>query len=143
MTDENFMKVAIEEAKNSDFPYGAVLVKDGKIIAKAGTAGKNSNDPTAHAEMTVIRNVCKELNTTELKDVTLYTTCEPCPMCFTAAWWAKISRIVYGITLQDSSRLSLEELEVSADFLNEKGGNKIKIEKGLMKEDILKLFNQT
>lgn len=142
MNDEDFMRRAIEEAKNSDFPYGAVLVKDGIIMAKSGTAPKDSVDPTAHAEITAIRLACKKLNSKSLEGTTLYSTCEPCPMCFTAAWWANITRIVYGITLEDSSRLLFQELEVSSEFLNNKGGNRILLEGGLLKEDILDLFKK-
>ena len=75
-----------------------------------------------------------------LSGTTLYSTCEPCPMCFTACWWANIDRIVFGISLEDSSKLFVEEVLVSCEYLNKKGGDKIKIEGGILREEILKLF---
>jgi len=134
------MHEAIKEAKKADFPYGAVIVKDNKIIARAGTANRENLDPTAHAEITAIRNACKKLKTSNLTGTTLYTTCEPCPMCFTAAWWSKISKIVFGMTLEDSTRLMGQELEVRSEYLNKAGGDQIKIIGGILREDIIKLF---
>ncbi len=90
MINKKFMKIAINVAKKADFPYSAVIVKNGEIISKAGTASKKSLDPTAHAEISAIRKACKKLKSRTLEGTTLYATCEPCPMCFTAAWWAKL-----------------------------------------------------
>lgn len=139
---DQWMQEAIKEAKKADFPYGAVIVKDNKIIAKAGTANRENLDPTAHAEITTIRKACRRLNTPNLTGTTLYTTCEPCPMCFTAAWWSKISKIVFGMNLEDSSRLMGQELEVKSEFLNKAGGNKMTIIGGILREDIIKLFKK-
>ncbi len=139
MKDEKFMHIAINVAKKADFPYGAIIAKDNRIIAKAGTASKESLDPTEHAEINAIRKACKKLKSKELIGCTLYSTCEPCPMCFTAAWWAKIDRIVYGMTLKDSSRLMGKELEISCEFLNKKGGNRIKINQ-ILRNECLKMF---
>jgi len=93
MKDKDFMHIAINVAKRADFPYGAIIVKNGKIIAKAGTASKKNIDPTSHAEISAIRKACKKLKSKELKGCIIYSTCEPCPMCFTAIWWAKVDRI--------------------------------------------------
>ncbi len=142
MNNEKFMSEAIKEAKKADFPYGAVIVKDNEIISRAGTAKKESLDPTAHAEITVIREACNKLKTTNLRGAILYSTCEPCPMCFTAAWWANISEIIFGMDLEDSSRLMGKELEVKSEFLNKAGGNKIKMTKNYMREEILSLFDK-
>ena len=140
MQDERFMQEAIAQAKKADFPYGAVIFYKGKIIAKAGTAGRKSIDPTAHAEITAIRKACRKLRQNHLKGATMYSTCEPCPMCFTACWWAGISRLVYGMTLQDSTRLLGQELEVSAATLNKKAGNVMMIKPKFMRAEVLKLF---
>ena len=136
------MQEAIKEARKADFPYGAVIVKDNKIIARAGTAKKESLDPTAHAEITVIREACEKLKSKNLVGTTLYSTCEPCPMCFTAAWWANIGEIIFGMDLEDSSKLVGQELEVKSEFLNKVGGEKINIKGGVLREDIIKLFNK-
>jgi tRNA(Arg) A34 adenosine deaminase TadA len=140
MSDKKFMRIAIEVARRTDFPYGAIIVKNGKIIAKAGTVSKWGIDPTAHAEITAIRKACRKLNSRKLKGATIYTTCEPCPMCFAAAWLSKVNRIVYGMSLQDSSRLMGKELEVNCKYLNKKGGNIIKISK-VLRNECVKLFD--
>ena len=142
MNDEKFMKLAIEEAKNAPFPFGCVLVKDNRVIATGKSGETNNFDPTAHAEINAIRSVCEKLHSKDLTGVTLYATCEPCPMCFSASWWANISRIVFGISLQESSKLfGNQEILVSADYLNGKGANKIEIKGGVLKEDVIKLYD--
>lgn len=139
-SDEKFMKFAINEAKKAPFPFGAILVKDGKIIAKAGSGSADGLDPTAHAEINVIRIACHNLQSRMLEGATLYTTREPCPMCFAAAWFANITRIVFGISLEESAKLFGEEIKVGTSFLNQKSGNKIKITEGVLREEILKLY---
>ncbi len=142
MNDERFMKLAIEQAKNAPFPFGCVLVKDKQIIS-SGKSGKTNNfDPTAHAEINAIRDACKSLHSKDLNGVTLYSTCEPCPMCFSASWWANISRIVFGISLKESSKLFGKEMLVSTKYLNRKGANKIEIKGGVLKEEIFKLYDR-
>jgi tRNA(Arg) A34 adenosine deaminase TadA len=135
------MKLAIKEAKKAPFPFGCVLVKDGQVIA-TGKSGKTLDfDPTAHAEINAIRTACEKLRSKDLSGVTLYSTCEPCPMCFSAAWWANITRIVFGISLEESSELFGQEILVSAEYLNAKGANKIEIIEGVLKEEITKLYS--
>jgi len=141
MSDEKFMKIAIEEAKKSPFPFGAILVKDGKVIAKSGDNLEPQDPVTAHAEISVIRQACKILNNKHIPGTVLYSTCEPCPMCFTAAWWAHISKIVYGISLEDSNNLFGEELLVKSSYLNSKTNNKIELMEGVLRDEILKLIN--
>ena len=135
--DVHYMRLAIEEAKHSKFPYGCILVKDNKIIA-TGKSG-NDFDPTAHAEINAIRLACKNLKTIDLEGTTLYATCEPCPMCFSAAWLAHIERIVYGTSLDESP---FEEINISVDYLNKKSGNKIQITGGVLREEVLKLYKK-
>jgi len=139
-TDEKFMQVAIDKAKEAPFPFGAVLVKDGKIIAESGSGSEDGLDPTAHAEINVIRTACQKLQTRTLEETTLYTTCEPCPMCFTAAWFANITRIVYGVSLEESAKLFGGEIEVGASFLNQKGGQKIQLTGGMLKNEVLEMY---
>lgn len=141
-SDEKFMKFAIEEAKKAPFPFGAILVKNGQIIAKAGSGDIENFDPTAHAEIKAIRTACKDLQNKELRGITLYSTCEPCPMCFTAAWFANIARIVFGVSLEESAKLFGEEIKVDTSFLNQKSGNKIIITEGVLREEILKLYER-
>lgn len=98
--DEKFMKIALKEAEKclliDEVPVGAVLVKDGKVIAKAHNMRETSFDPTAHAEIQAIRKACKKKKSWRLEDVTLYVTLEPCSMCAGAILWARIERVVFG-----------------------------------------------
>ncbi len=138
MSDEKFMKIAIEEAKKGDFPFGVVIIKDDEIIAKAHNTA--ISDPTSHAEINAIREACKKLGIKDLSGCTLYSTCEPCPMCFTASWWAKISKIVYGAEGEDVPEDEWK-INVKCNYLNEKSGNKIKIESGFLRDKCRELFN--
>lgn len=94
MDDQYFMRLAMVEANVAPFPFGCILVKDNEVIA-TGRSGEGSYDPTAHAEVNAIRSACTHLQSIDLSGTTLYSTCEPCPMCFSASWWAKIDRIVF------------------------------------------------
>jgi len=137
MTDKDLMRIAIEEAKKGDFPYGAIIVKNNQIISKAYNTTKKDNDPTAHGEINAIRQACKKIKSPLLNGCILYTTSEPCAMCFTAAWWAKISKIVYGAEIEDSPGT---EIEIKCKTLNNDSGNLIEIEGGLLREECIKLL---
>ncbi len=139
MSDEKFMRLAIKEAKKGDFPFGAVLVKNNKIIAKAHNNSNQKLDPTAHAEVNIIRKACKKLKSKDLSGCTLYSTCEPCPLCFIAAWWANISKVVYGAEGEDVSEDEWK-IDVKCSYLNSNSGNKIQIQGGFLREECLKLF---
>ena len=101
MKDKNyFMRIALKEAekgmeKGEGGPFGAVIVKDGEIISKAHNEVLKTNDPTAHAEMVAIRRASKKLGRFNLSDCDIYSTCEPCPMCFSAIHWAKIKKLYF------------------------------------------------
>ena len=111
-----FMKIAYEEArKNEDKkfkdggPFGAVIIKNKKVIAKCHNTVLKSKDPTAHAEINVIRKACKKLRTHDLSDCILYTTCEPCPMCLSAIMWANIKQVYYGNTRDDANEIGFRD----------------------------------
>ena len=93
-------------------PFGAVIVKDGKLIAKSANKVTSTNDPTAHAEVSAIRLACQELNTFDLSGCVVYTSCEPCPMCLAAIYWARIGKIFYGNTRKDAADIQFDD-----DFL--------------------------
>ncbi len=104
-----FMKIAYDEAvdgmlKNEGGPFGAVIVKDDRIISKAHNSVLVTNDPTAHAEINAIRKAAKVLGTFELDGCILYTSCKPCPMCLGAIFWARISTVYYGADEEDAAR---------------------------------------
>jgi len=137
--NEEFMKKAIEEAEKGDFPFGAVITKDDKVISKSHNTLEKL-DPTAHAEINAIREACKKLNTRNLTGCTLYVTSEPCTMCFIIALRTGISKIVYGTELEDLPKNLRREMDIKCSFLNEKFGNKIEIKSGFLRDKCIKLF---
>ncbi len=90
-------------------PFGSVIVKDGKIIAEAANQVTSNNDPTAHAEVLAIRKACEILRCFELKNCELYTSCEPCPMCLGAIYWARLSRIYFANTAEDAAKIGFDD----------------------------------
>ena len=108
-TEKAFMQeaidISVENVKNGGGPFGAVIVKDGKIVARGMNRVTANNDPTAHAEVTAIRNACREMGTFKLEGCTIYTSCEPCPMCLSAIYWAGLDGIVYGNDKHDADRI--------------------------------------
>ncbi len=88
---------------NEGGPFGAFIVKDGEIVGKGWNKVTSQNDPTAHAEISAIRDACKNLETFDLTGCEIYTSCEPCPMCFGAIQWARIAKIIYANTAQDAN----------------------------------------
>lgn len=111
---DKFMKEAVEEAlkgvrENHGGPFGAVIVRNGEIISKAHNEVIKNNDPTDHAEMMAIREASKKLERFDLSDCELYTSCEPCPMCFAAIHWAKIKKVYYGCTREDAASIGFDD----------------------------------
>lgn len=108
--DKRFMKMACELAcQNIDRgggPFGAVIVKDGEVISAAGNSVTLDNDPTAHAEVNAIRRACALTHNFKLDGCVVYSSCEPCPMCLSALYWAGVSRIYYGNTAADADRIN-------------------------------------
>ena len=98
--------LSIENVKNGGGPFGAVIVENGKIIATGVNRVTASNDPTAHAEVNVIRAACQQKANFKLTGCSIYTSCEPCPMCLAAIYWAGISHIYYGNTKQDAEEIN-------------------------------------
>jgi guanine deaminase len=141
MNPEELMRIALAEAKQGDAPYGAVIVKDGEIAIAAHNTVKRDCDPSAHAEMNAIRLLANKLNTTSLEGYTLYTTCEPCPMCATVCIWAGISEIIIGASIKDLIELGVSQIDLSCEEVIAKSFWNIKVTKGLLKSDCLSLFN--
>jgi tRNA(Arg) A34 adenosine deaminase TadA len=111
--DREFMQMAIElsieNIDNGGGPFGAVIVRNGKLISKGANRVVPNNDPTAHAEVVAIRRACAELNTFDLSGCTVYTSCEPCPMCLSALYWAGIKRICYANTKRDAAAIDFDD----------------------------------
>jgi len=108
--NEKYMQMAIdlavENVKNGGGPFGAVIVKGGKVLATGVNRVTTNNDPTAHAEVTAIRNACSKLSTFDLEGSTIYSSCEPCPMCLGAIYWAHISHLYCGGTKDDAEAIN-------------------------------------
>jgi tRNA(Arg) A34 adenosine deaminase TadA len=108
-----YMVKAINLAKKSvekgGGPFGAVIVKDGIIVAQGSNCVTLNDDPTAHAEVTTIRKACKKLQTFDLSGCEIYTSCEPCPMCLSAIYWAHIDKIYYGCTKTDAKDIGFDD----------------------------------
>lgn len=103
------IRLSIENISDKGGPFGAVIVKDGEIIAKGTNRVTSSNDPTAHAEIVAIREASKNLNNFNLSGCTIYTSCEPCPMCLSAIYWARIDRVFYGNTKIDAKKIGFDD----------------------------------
>lgn len=117
MSHETFMREAIKEAEagmrhGRGGPFGCVIVRRGEIIARGNNRVTSTNDPTAHAEITAIREACAKLQTFQLSDCELYTSCEPCPMCLAAVYWARIAKLFYANTRADAAAIGFDD-----DFL--------------------------
>lgn len=112
--DFHFISLAIELArsgaeKNEGGPFGAVVVKYGHVIGRGNNRVTSSNDPTAHAEIVAIRDACLYLNAYQLEGCTIYTSCEPCPMCLGAIYWARPDRIIYACTREDAASIEFDD----------------------------------
>lgn len=115
-----YMKLAVEEARagvaaGHGGPFGAVVVRDGVVIARGHNRVVETNDPTAHAEITAIRGAASILGRFDLSDCVLYTTCEPCPMCFSAAAWARIPLVYYGANRSDAAKAGFDDAAIYED----------------------------
>jgi len=142
--ETKFMQMAIDKATEGvdkgQSPFGACIVKEGRVITCDHNIVLLTTDITAHGEIHAIRNACKIMNNIYLEGFTIYSTCEPCPMCFTAIHWARIDTIIYGARIEDAERFGFNELKVSNFHLKEKGGSKVEIHGDFMRDECVKLF---
>lgn len=139
-----YMRLAIKEAGKSirtlkGGPFGACIVKSDKVIAVAGNT-VFKEDATCHAEINAIRIASKKLRTYDLSGCIMYTTTEPCPMCFSAIHWAGISCAIFGTRIADAAKAGFNELSISAETLKRQGGSRVKIHSGFLAEECKKLF---
>ena len=139
-----FMKRAIElSIKSVDSgtgPFGAVIGKDNKIISEGFNIVTSSNDPTSHAEIVAIRNACNTLNNFVLKDCDLYTTCEPCPMCLSAIYWARINKIYYANTRTDAKKIDFSDAMIYEELNKNIKDRSIPMNQ-MMRDEALKAFD--
>jgi len=129
------IRLATENVKSGNGgPFAAVIVKDNKIIASGVNKVTSTNDPTAHAEVTAIRNACKELKSFQLDDCDLYTSCEPCPMCLGAIYWARPKRVYFGNTKSDAAEIGFDDSFIYKEIETPIESRKIKM-KQLMSDE--------
>jgi len=103
------IEISKKNIENKGGPFGAVIVKNGQIIGEGANRVTASNDPTAHAEVEAIRKACQKLQTFDLTDCQIYTSCEPCPMCLSAIYWARISKIYFANTKRDAANIQFDD----------------------------------
>lgn len=137
--DKVFLQLAIDEASksidNGGGPFAAAIVDPkGQLVCVKGNTVTRTFDPTAHAEVNAIRLACKLHRTFSLKGYTLYASCEPCPMCFGAIYWAGISRVVYGASAEDAAEIDFSDKFIYDELASPKKDRKIPMERGLKKE---------
>ncbi|MGA8143536.1 MAG: nucleoside deaminase [Candidatus Acidiferrales bacterium] len=120
-------------------PFAAVIVKDGKIIAEGANCVTSTNDPTAHAEVVAIREACKNLENFELQDCEIYTTCEPCPMCLGAIYWARPARVYFASTAADASKAGFDDSLIYEEIPRPHAERKIPLIP-MMREQALEAF---
>lgn len=109
-------------------PFGAVVVKDGQIIARGANCVTRTNDPTAHAEVVAIREACRALGTFDLSGCEIYTSCEPCPMCLSAIYWARVGKVYYGCTAQDAAAIGFADQFIYDELARPKGERRLPLE---------------
>jgi tRNA(Arg) A34 adenosine deaminase TadA len=144
--NKKFMRAAIRLSidmmrRGKGGPFGAVIVKGNRIVGRGCNQVTSSNDPTAHAEIVAIRDACHRLKTFCLDDCDLYTSCEPCPMCLSAIYWARLRKIFYGNTRQDAARIAFDD-----DFIYQQValpiGKRSLVMKPLLRKEALVAFKE-
>jgi len=141
-----FIKEAVRISRDnmndgSGGPFGAVIVKDGKIIASGSNKVTSKNDPTAHAEIEVIRSACQILNTFNLSGCEIYSSCEPCPMCLSAIYWARLDKIYFANTKKDAAEINFDDEFIYEEISKPHHMRKIPVLK-VEHEDAKKVFEE-
>lgn len=127
--------------KGKGGPFGAIVVKGDKIVGRGWNQVTSSNDPTAHAEIVAIRDACKRLKTFSLEGCELYTSCEPCPMCLSAMYWARIDSVFYGNTRTDAAKIAFDDDEIYREVALPIRKRKLKM-KPLLRREALAAFKE-
>jgi len=133
------IELSVESVNNGGGPFGCVIIKDDKIIAEGSNKVTSHNDPTAHGEIVAIREACKKLNNFSLNQCELYSTCEPCPMCLSAIYWARIKKIYYGNTRDDARKIDFDDSLIYTELQKNIDKRKIPMIQ-IMRNEALKAF---
>ena len=136
------IRISLEKMRhNHGGPFGAVVVRKGKIVGRGWNRVTSSNDPTAHAEIVAIRNACRRLKTFRLDDCELYTSCEPCAMCLSAIYWARLSRVYYANTRQDAAHIQFDDEFIYTEVSRPISKRTLKM-KQLLRDEALAAFRE-
>ena len=145
-SDEKWMRMAIDKAREAldkgQTPFGAVIVKNGELVVAAHNVVWETTDITAHGEVTAIRLACRKLNTIDLRGCEIYSSTEPCPMCFSAIHWSGMGRIVFGASIADAKMAGFNELTLSNQDMKRIGGSKVELVGGVLKEESVEVFRE-
>ena len=136
---QHAIELSIKSVNQGTGPFGAVIVKENKIISEGFNTVTSANDPTSHAEIVAIRSACKNLNNFSLKDCSLYTTCEPCPMCLSAIYWAHIDEVYYANTRNDAHKIDFSDALIYEELSKTIKERKIPMHQ-MMRDEALKAF---
>lgn len=139
MNDDFFLRQTFQLARegmttNQGGPFGSLVVRDGEIVGRGCNQVTSTNDPTAHAEVVAIRDACRNLGTFQLEGCTLYASCEPCPMCLGAIYWARPSRIVYGAFHSDAAGAGFDDQFIYEELDKPREERKIPMQQRLREE---------
>ncbi|GIS66442.1 MAG: tRNA-specific adenosine deaminase [Candidatus Pelagibacterales bacterium] len=134
------IELSIESINSGGGPFGSVIVKDEKIISEGMNRVTVDNDPTSHGEIVAIRNACKKLNTFNLLNCSLYSSCEPCPMCMSAIYWSRIGKVYYANTRDDAKKINFDDSLIYSEIPKKNEDKKISM-KQMMRNEALKAFD--
>ena len=133
------IELSIESVNNGTGPFGCVIVKDEKIVSEGSNKVTSSKDPTAHGEIVAIREACKKINNFSLSGFELYSSCEPCPMCLSAIYWARIDKVYFANTRQDAQKIDFDDSLIYSEFQKNIDKRKIPMVQ-MMRSEALKAF---
>jgi len=133
------IELSIESINSGGGPFGSIIVKNDKVIAEGSNKVTLNNDPTAHGEIVAIRKACKSLNNFNLSGCELYSTCEPCPMCLSAIYWAHIDKVYYANTRNDAQKIDFDDSLIYSELLTNVKKRKIPMFQ-MMRDEALKAF---
>ncbi len=133
------IELSIESVSKGGGPFGCVIVKDEKIVSEGSNKVTSSKDPTAHGEIVAIREACKKINNFSLSGFELYSSCEPCPMCLSAIYWARIDKVYFANTRQDAQKIDFDDSLIYSEFQKNIDKRKIPMVQ-MMRSEALKAF---
>ena len=133
------IELSIESVNKGGGPFGCVIVRDEKIVSEGSNKVTSTNDPTAHGEIVAIREACKKINNFSLSGFELYSSCEPCPMCLSAIYWARIDKVYFANTRQDAQKIDFDDSLIYSEFQKNIDKRKIPMTQ-MMRSEALKAF---